>query len=121
MADYDALVKELKNVAGYAPAYQSSYTIKYGTATATYTITGVTEDFTEVRTYTLAQGRQLTQADRLSKGGLRFWDLRLPLISSAPSIPLGVTLQDPTALHLPWSVCSSQKAHLGLPVGMTWY
>jgi putative ABC transport system permease protein len=67
LADYEALVKELKNVAGYAPAYQSSYTIKYGTATATYTITGVTEDFTKVRAYTLAQGRLLTQADRLSK------------------------------------------------------
>jgi putative ABC transport system permease protein len=62
--DYVALSKTLTDVAGIAPAYQSSYTVTQGTITATVSVTGVTEDYLSVHTYELTSGRGITSRDR---------------------------------------------------------
>jgi len=61
--DYEALVATLTDVAGIAPAYQSSYTITQDTTSTTVSVIGVTEDYVPVHTYTVASGRNLTAAD----------------------------------------------------------
>jgi putative ABC transport system permease protein len=62
--DYQALSKTLTDTAGIAPAYQSSYTITQGTISSTSSVTGVTEDYIPVHTYTIATGRGISASDR---------------------------------------------------------
>jgi len=62
--DYQALSKTLTDVAGIAPAYQSSFTVTQGTITATVSVTGVTEDYLSVHTYDLTSGRGIAARDR---------------------------------------------------------
>jgi putative ABC transport system permease protein len=65
--DYQALATTLTDVAGIAPAYQSSYTVTHGTLTSTVSVTGVTTDYVTVHTYQLASGRNITAADNLKQ------------------------------------------------------
>ena len=65
--DYLALSKTLTDTAGIAPAYQSNATITAGVNTSTTSVTGVTEDYIKVHTYTLATGRGLTTNDRTKR------------------------------------------------------
>jgi putative ABC transport system permease protein len=62
--DYQALEKTLTDIAGIAPAYQSSYTITVGTESASVSVLGVTQDYLNVHTYTIASGRNFTATDR---------------------------------------------------------
>jgi putative ABC transport system permease protein len=61
--DYQALVTTLTDVAGIAPAYQSSYTVTMGTTSSTLSVIGVTEDYVNVHSYTVASGRNITATD----------------------------------------------------------
>lgn len=62
--DYLALSKTLTDVAGIAPAYQSRYTVIYGTESSQVQVTGVTEDYLKVHSYDIATGRGINANDR---------------------------------------------------------
>ncbi len=62
--DFLTLSSALTDTAGIAPAYQANYTITRGTVSASTSVTGVTEDYILVHTYSLASGRGLTASDR---------------------------------------------------------
>ena len=63
-SDYQTLSKTLTDTAGIAPAYQASYTVTAGTVSASTSVTGVTEDYAQVHTYTLESGRNIAARDR---------------------------------------------------------
>ena len=63
-SDYKALAATLTDVAGIAPAYQSSYTVTQGATSQSISVIGVTEDYTSVHNYELASGRLITAGDR---------------------------------------------------------
>ena len=63
-ADYEALSRTLTDIAGIAPAYQSSYTVTQGTQSSTTTVTGITEDYLKVHTYEIDKGSGITANDR---------------------------------------------------------
>ncbi len=65
--DYLALQAALTDIAGIAPAYQTNTTVVYGEESYEVSVIGVTEDYLAVRTYSMASGRFLTEADRKSK------------------------------------------------------
>ncbi len=62
-SDYQAIVKDTNNVVGISPTYQSSAQVMYGNNQSQFTITGVTPEFASVQSYTIAQGRFITNAD----------------------------------------------------------
>jgi len=62
--DYQALSKNLTDVAGIAPAYQGRYTVTQGTESSSISVTGVTEDYLSVHTYEMGAGRALSAGDR---------------------------------------------------------
>jgi putative ABC transport system permease protein len=63
-SDYLALSKTLTDIAGIAPAYQSSYTVTQGTQSSRISVTGVTEDYLKVHTYEIEVGRGINANDR---------------------------------------------------------
>ena len=63
-ADYVALEKNLSQVSGISPAYTSNYTITSGVTSDSVSTIGVTEDYLDVRSYTLASGRNISANDR---------------------------------------------------------
>ena len=66
-SDYQLLQRNLtENIAAVVPSYQSSYTVKYGDESFTVGVTGVTKEYQEVRSYTVAQGRFITDGDNKS-------------------------------------------------------
>ncbi len=65
--DYEILKTNLSNINGFAPIYQSSFTINQEKESYRKSITGSTEDFMTVRAYTIASGRNITSSDRRSE------------------------------------------------------
>ena len=57
-------MSSLTDVAGIAPAYQSSYTVTQGTTSQSISVIGVTEDYATVHNYDLASGRLIAAGDR---------------------------------------------------------
>jgi len=63
LSDYEALKRELKNVAGIAPLAQASATVTYERETLTSQVTASAPDFLQVRSYEIERGRFITDAD----------------------------------------------------------
>ncbi|MEP7357735.1 MAG: ABC transporter permease, partial [Anaerolineales bacterium] len=67
-SDYEALVKSLEGVNAIAPTYNGAgETVAYGTKSLVLQITATTPDFEEVRAYTIAHGRFITEQDRTTQ------------------------------------------------------
>jgi putative ABC transport system permease protein len=67
-SDYEVLQRGLvDNVTLIVPSYQSSYIIKFGDESFNVSVTGVTEDYQEVRSYDVANGRFITDGDNKSQ------------------------------------------------------
>ena len=67
-SDYELLQRGLvDNVTLIVPSYQSSYIIKFGDESFNVSVTGVTEDYQEVRSYDVANGRFITDGDNKSQ------------------------------------------------------
>jgi putative ABC transport system permease protein len=67
-SDYELLQRGLvDNVTLIVPTYQSSYIIKFGDESFNVNVTGVTQDFQEVRSYDVANGRFITDGDNKSQ------------------------------------------------------
>ena len=67
-SDYQLLQRGLiDNVTAIVPSYQSSYTIKFDKESFSVSVTGVTKDYQDVRSYTVAEGRFITDGDNKSQ------------------------------------------------------
>jgi putative ABC transport system permease protein len=67
-SDYELLQRGLvDNVTLIVPSYQSSYIIKFGDESFNVNVTGVTEDYQEVRSYDVTNGRFITDGDNKSQ------------------------------------------------------
>jgi len=64
LSDYEALQRELKNVAGIAPLAQASATVVYERETLTSQVTASAPAFLGVRSYEIERGRFITESDR---------------------------------------------------------
>jgi putative ABC transport system permease protein len=62
-SDYELLAAKLTKIVSVVPVYQSSATVTYTTNTVTVNVTGTTSDYAQARSYTVAQGRFITQDD----------------------------------------------------------
>lgn len=66
--DYELLARSLKeNITAIVPTYQSSYIIKYGDESFNVSVTGVTPEYQDVRSYDIAAGRFITDGDNKSQ------------------------------------------------------
>lgn len=66
-SDYVAIVEEIGSQAAVAPYYQGNVVVKNGDRSTNATVTGVTSNYPEVNSYTIAKGRKLTDQDSLQK------------------------------------------------------
>jgi putative ABC transport system permease protein len=67
-ADYELLARGLKeNITAIIPTYQSSYIVKYGDESFNVTVTGVTPEYQDVRSYDVANGRFIADGDNKSQ------------------------------------------------------
>ncbi|MEW6400923.1 MAG: ABC transporter permease [Chloroflexota bacterium] len=67
-SDYETLNKRiLSNVSGISPAFSSSYKIKYGSESFQVSVTGVMEDYFDIRSYQIESGRAITDSDNDSR------------------------------------------------------
>jgi len=67
-SDYQLLQRTLvDNVSAIAPSYQSSYLVKYGDESFSVGVTGVTQDYQNTRSYTMAEGRFVSDGDNKSE------------------------------------------------------
>jgi len=67
-SDYELLQRGLvDNTTAIAPSYGSSYTVKFGDESFSVSVTGVTKDYQDVRSYTVASGRFITEGDDKSQ------------------------------------------------------
>ena len=64
--DYEALAKNVDNIVGIAPSFQSNATVTYGKKTVNVGVTATTPQFGQVRVYEAEYGRFLTENDRAS-------------------------------------------------------
>jgi len=63
-SDYELLQRGLvDNVTAIVPTFQSSYTVKYNDQSFSVSVTGVTQDYQDVRSYDVANGRFITNGD----------------------------------------------------------
>lgn len=63
-SDYELLAANLTKVASVVPVFQSNTTVTQGKNTVTVGVTGTTPDYAQARSYTVAKGRFIAQADR---------------------------------------------------------
>lgn len=63
-SDYELLARGVKdNITAIVPTYQSSYIVKYGEDSFSVNVTGVTQEYQDVRSYDVANGRFITDGD----------------------------------------------------------
>ena len=62
-SDYQAIAKDVTDVNGVSPTFQTSATVAYGANQSQFAVTGVTPAFASVQAYSVAQGRFITNAD----------------------------------------------------------
>ena len=65
--DAQAIAANLKDQAVVEPNFQAAKTVKYGSSSDTYSISGVTPEFLQVRAYEMDQGRFITASDQASE------------------------------------------------------
>ena len=63
LSDYERLKAQLTDVVAISPVYQSSYVVKYGNAGYSIPVSGINQDYFEVRGYELDTGRMITESD----------------------------------------------------------
>jgi putative ABC transport system permease protein len=63
-SDYEALAANGVNMDRIAPGYQTLATVKYAGKDTQINVSGVTQDYLQVRAYTVAEGRSITRSDR---------------------------------------------------------
>jgi putative ABC transport system permease protein len=67
-ADYELLARGIEdNITSIVPTYESSYIVKYGDESFSVTVTGVTQQYQDVRSYDVASGRLITEGDKNSQ------------------------------------------------------
>src|SRR5690606_13596273 len=67
-ADYQLLERGLtSNISDIVPVYQSNYTVKFGNESFSAPTVGVVEAHKDVRSFTLADGRFITDGDNKSQ------------------------------------------------------
>lgn len=67
-SDYELLERGLEdNATAIVPTYQSSYIVKYGDESFDVSVTGVTAQYQDVRSYDVDQGRFITDGDNKSQ------------------------------------------------------
>ena len=62
-SDYQAIAKNVNNIAGISPTYQTPAQVMYSSNQSQFTITGVIPEFASVNAYIVAQGRFITEGD----------------------------------------------------------
>ena len=67
-SDYELLERGLEdNATAIVPTYESSYIVKYGDESFNVSVTGVTAQYQDVRSYDVDQGRFITDGDNKSQ------------------------------------------------------
>jgi putative ABC transport system permease protein len=66
-SDYQEIAKDVNNVVGIAPIYQSGARVMYGSNASQFSVTGVTTQFAAVNAYTVAEGRFISDYDNSSE------------------------------------------------------
>jgi putative ABC transport system permease protein len=62
-SDYQDIAKDVSNVVGISPVYQTSAQVSYGNNQSQFSVSGVTPQFASVQAYTVAQGRFISNYD----------------------------------------------------------
>jgi len=62
-SDYQEIAKDVNNVVGIAPTFQTAARVMYGANSSQFSVTGVTPEFATVNAYTVAQGRFISTYD----------------------------------------------------------
>ena len=66
--DYELLARGIEdNITSIVPTYESSYIVKYGDESFSVNVTGVTQQYQDVRSYDVASGRFITDGDNKSQ------------------------------------------------------
>jgi putative ABC transport system permease protein len=65
-SDYEAIAENVDGIANITPVYSSSLTVNTSSRTSNYSVTGVTPNYLDVRSYEIDEGRFLTEEDYLS-------------------------------------------------------
>jgi putative ABC transport system permease protein len=65
-SDYEAIQSSVANIADIVPIYSAREQVSSTNRTSNYTVSGVTPNYTDVRSYEIGQGRFLTEADYLA-------------------------------------------------------
>lgn len=65
-SDYQAIQSGVKNIANIVPVYSSRSQVASTNRTSNYTVSGVTPNYTDVRSYTIAEGRFISEEDYLA-------------------------------------------------------
>jgi putative ABC transport system permease protein len=67
-SDYELLARGLEqNLTAIVPTYESSYIVKYGDESFSISVTGVTPEYQEVRSYDVGTGRFIADGDNKSQ------------------------------------------------------
>ncbi len=65
-SDYQSVQSSVSNIADIVPIYSSREQVASTNRTSNYTVSGVTPNYTEVRSYEIDQGRFISEADYLA-------------------------------------------------------
>jgi len=66
--DYELLARGIEdNITSIVPTYESSYIVKYGDESFSVNVTGITQQYQDVRSYDIASGRFITDGDNKSQ------------------------------------------------------
>lgn len=66
-SDYQTIAKDVNNVVGISPIYQTSAQVMYGANQSQFSVTGITSSFATVNAYTVAEGRFITDGDNAAE------------------------------------------------------
>ena len=92
-ADADALRRDATLIAHVVPEIQRSLQLKYGNRNLNVSVLGTTQDFPEVRNYTLRYGRMFTTGESAARKRYVVLGAAIPaMLESSPEMLLGATL-----------------------------
>jgi putative ABC transport system permease protein len=64
--DYERMQANVEGIASITPVFTSQLTVNSSTRTANYSVSGVTPDYLDVRSYEIAEGRFISEEDYLA-------------------------------------------------------
>ncbi|MBI3174433.1 MAG: ABC transporter permease [Chloroflexi bacterium] len=115
-SDYQLLERGLKtNITAIVPVYQSSYTIKFGDESFNANIVGVMEAHKDVRSFTVAEGRFVSDGDNKSQALVAVLGDTVAHDLFGDLSPLGKTLSINGIKFQVVGVLESKGASLGSP------